>query len=194
MYIYSAGGGRVAESYPYLARPVVTYSPRHGLVRSVGSEPLIEVFDTQGVLRRRIVLDLPTEEIPRDDKLAVIEGIRARQGLEIWDYRDEEIEQSIENLQFPRHKSFWTTLFVDADGYFWLMIWEPPREEVTEWRAYYRLLSPEGEYLGETRWPGPTGTVAGDRLLTWDLNPGTGELNMPVVYRMQPLPAGFTFP
>ncbi len=160
----------------------------------MGSEPLIEIFDMRGILCRRIELDLRAEEIPPDDKQGVLEGIRARQRFEIREYTDEMIDESLENLRFPRHKSFWSTLTVDQNGYFWLRIWEPPPMEVGEWSACYRLLSPAGEYLGLTRWPGSTGMVVGNRLLTWELNPATGELETPVIYAMRPLPAGFTFP
>lgn len=192
-YSYSVGSRNIHSAFSYLARPVVTYTPQHGILRSIGTEPIIELFDIYGVITKRIVLDLPREEVTRQDKDSAKENVRRRTEFDFLALPAEAVDQEIENMQFPKWKSYWESVYVDENGYFWLRNWTSTTSLFRTGGHRYRALSPDGEYLGDTRWPGIDGTIAGNKLLTWIINLQTGE-GTPVIYQMVPVPEGFTYP
>lgn len=86
-------------------------------------------------------------------------------------------------MQFPEQKAYWNDVQVDDHGYIWLEIPESDEEkEAAGGGVSFRLLSPEGEYLGNTRAP-VTGTVMSGRLLGFRRDPETDE-RTPVVWRL----------
>ncbi len=200
------GGGLIGPyQYPYPPIAAVRYLAGSGIAVSAGSEPVIEVFDLEGQLARCIqVEDLPLE-ITRED----IERFDS-----FWESRLEEIPEAarpdMRRLRsslreaMPDARPPWTNMAVDDRGFWWLRVQNDPDVWMSGERPYvYRLLSPEGEYLGVTTAP-PTFirnsalhstypvSVCNGQFLTMQSDPETGE-NLLKVYRMEPACEGFRY-
>ncbi len=201
------GGGRhLPYQYPYPPIPTARFLPDDGIALSPGNDPMIDIYGADGALQKRIrVEDLPlrlgTEDIARFEK--------------VWEERirnaPEPAQPSMRKQRdtlrdaLPAERPPWTYVGLDDAGYWWLRI----QEEVDPWiigdQAHsYRLLSPEGEYLGITQAP-PTHvgdlmlrnqfpvSVTKGCFLTMETDSETGETLLNV-YRLVPAAEGFRYP
>jgi len=92
-------------------------------------------------------------------------------------------------------KPYWTDVKVDDAGFIWLFISETSQERGDAGGNLFRVLSPEGEYLGDSRWPT---TLAHARLSHGHLlflvdHDETGEI-IPTMYRIVPAVKGLEYP
>jgi hypothetical protein len=193
-------GANSASFYVYFtAFPRVGYSWSRGLFLYDPRQPELRWFDRRGSLSRIDRIDLPRIPPSRED----------RQLMErYWDRRIEEAEERArasartvrDNLTFGEYVPFWTTVTVDDAGYCWLGQYEPTEKKEEAGGSAFRVLSPEGEYLGDTRWPFVAFadylvrgvTIANGYLLAIERNPETYEM-IPTVYRISPAVAGLKY-
>ena len=106
----------------------------------------------------------------------------------------------------PSSKPFWTNVAVDDIGYYWLRTseeinWVKNRNH--SWT--YRILSPEGEYLGDTVAPPVLSarytaanhamavSIRKGHFMVVVLNTETGDKELKV-YRMKSIVNGFNYP
>ncbi|MFC1629205.1 hypothetical protein ACFL3H_08860 [Gemmatimonadota bacterium] len=177
--------------------PTVLYHPIHGIVLSSGSQPVLEIYSTEGRRTRSISIDLVPEPVTvadrnraremyvRNTEQAVTQSGKPTDG---W------LDEIVGKYPFADEKAFWGTTEIDAQGYFWLDLSLSP--ETLEGDTHtYMVLSPEGEYLGITSRPfGPTGSsMAGGRLYILEENLESGEF-LPTVYRIVPAFRGLDYP
>jgi len=186
----SVSGG---VSLPYSGEPVVIAVPSGRILRTTGEEPLIEFFNLHGDLIRRISIELPEEIVNAEERRRIREKVRA-DAENASEGREGEFERAmLDDLVIPDHKAYWSDVFVDDFGYIWLRF---PRADIapgSDKGVSYRVLSPEGEYLGDTLWPGEYGRIDKAKLLTMDINIETGEI-IPVVYQLSPTTRDFRYP
>jgi hypothetical protein len=126
-----------------------------------------------------------------------------RRVTDLYDQRIEEAKGALiamrkaqkEALTFSKLKPAWTSMQVDDWGYCWLAIPETSQERRDAGGTQYRVLAPDGRYLGITRWPTTlvNARVSGGHLLVVENDPDTRE-PIPTVYSISAAVAGFRFP
>ncbi len=194
-YQWENGDQSGVAPLPYSSSATICLLPNSGWALSTGMEPAIEIQTELGTPVRTIRIELPEESI---DRTAIRQAWRQSiNTLETSNPRAAAFQRGfLETLQFPEYKAFWAAMFIDDAGYFWLRLprsYSPGLEE--DERIGYRILSPEGEYLGISFPPDPRGygSVSHGMFLGWEENPETG-LRTPTVYRLRPRPRGFRYP
>jgi hypothetical protein len=186
--------GRASAPIWYTARPMAGYLPGKGIYLSTGRDPLIEWFDLDGDPIEGVRLNIPADPVS-DSLLASIEARwdraveRSPEGFSKEFSRDQR-----RNLQVAEFKAFWDQVLLDSHGYYWLRrpmrYWDAQRERIL---SEYRLLSPDGEYLGDVAWPVQYGRVQDGYLMGIYEDPESGE-RIPIVYRMRSAIEGFDYP
>lgn len=184
----------------YAGYPALGFRSEQGIFASSGMEPVLRFYDLTGALTRVVRIDMDPEEITSEEKIAFLDVLRS----ELHEARNRpnppaftitRLEAEIADPPFPPHKGYWRGVDIDDAGWIWLSMVEPPLEVQTEpWAPRYKVLSPKGEYLGDTVWPQLiSGHVRGGRLLGIQEDPETGE-KIPVIYRIIALQEGFIYP
>ncbi len=179
----------------YSPRPVIVYAPALGIVVSDGDKPELTLYDLEGTIVRRIRIDMPPERVTGAERARIINDFD-RQIAEAPENRVDRLKAYKEALQIAEVKSSWTSLKVDDYGFFWLEIPESSVDRREAGGILWRILSPEGEYLGDTRWPPmifPRTSVTWGHLAFWDDDEETGE-EFPVIYRIRPAVRGLDYP
>jgi len=190
---------------PFSPVPCALFVPGRGILLSFSNEPVLRWHGLNGGLREKIRIDTLNTEITQADR----ERFRYH-----WEQRQqmagEEDRRMIEEVKsasvLPDQKPYWTFIWVDDAGYYWLCV--PERliqfESDEDRSEAWRVLSPEGEYLGITRTPSrqwvnymhlhlmPISISQGHLMsIATDSTSGEKHLN---VYRMVPAAPGFTYP
>ncbi len=190
----------IPKMMPYVGYPTLGFKPEQGIFASSGMEPVLRFYDLIGALTRVIRIDMAPEEITAEERKAYLDVLRS----ELYEARNRpnpsaftitRLEATIADPPFPQHKGYWRGVDIDDAGWIWLSMVEPPLELQTEpWAPRYRVLSPKGEYLGDSVWPLlVAGHVRNGRLLGIQEDPETGE-KIPVIYRIVALQEGFIYP
>jgi hypothetical protein len=189
-------GNRLSLSAPFAHRPNILYQPGRGILVSTGSEPELEWYDPEGRIRLRVRILMEPLLITPEDKARVV--ARLDQEAAEFDFDEStvaEIEAQKAALVFPDRRPYWTHVMLDNSGYTWLRVSEHVDEVMDAGGGFlYRVLSPEGEYLGDTRLP-PASLLTvshGELLVTyrdWD----TGGTSL-IVYRIEPAVPGLQYP
>jgi hypothetical protein len=191
MYNFSSGGIQGGAGLSYSGSPVVMRLVDGRFIRSTGETPVIDLFSAGGEQIGRIEVDLPQEDT-RAEEAILREYYTDR-------IRNAPSEQSrafsqalLEDLRVPEFKAYWSGIEVDTYGYFWLTHAESyhgPGADNMRWR----LLSPEGEYLGDTGFQAQEATISHGHLLTIQENEETGEKDL-IVYEIRPQVRGLRYP
>lgn len=192
-------------SVPYKPVPTAIYIPERGVLVSPADRPVLEWYDLQGRLTERIRVEgIPVE----------VTEAHQRHFDEEWDWRistaPTETARSRnrawkEALNLPDRLPWWTYVAMDDAGFYWLRVSEEIDSMEAPERGYlWRVLSPEGEYLGTTRTPLEQWaedwqqhtlaiSVREGRLMSIRENPETGGRDLRV-YRIQAVAPGFSYP
>lgn len=136
-----------------LAQPRALYHRQHGIVLYTGSEASLDLFHPNGNQYKRILVELPQRLFTREDKRLE----KSRLDLQIAEStgaQREVAENRRKSVIFLKHWPPWFSIQIDDAGFFWLMFPEHTANTVEAERGYlFYILSPEGEYLGQTRRP-----------------------------------------
>jgi hypothetical protein len=170
----------------------VQFVPPRGLLVTTGVQPEIRWYDLDGESTRIVRLNIPPDPVTEAD----IARIHAR--LDSTLKEAEGMQRQIQaeyrkNLDIPAEKAFWSNVLIDDAGFIWL---QRPLPEQTWFEVEYRdwrVLSPEGEYLGDTRTPTAGGRFSQGHYLTYRMNDDTGEREA-VVFRIEPAVRGLRYP
>lgn len=169
---------------PFTSWPSAQYVDHRGVLMSTGGEPALWWYDLDGNMTGKILLDLPARPVTQRERSAELDVLDKQ--IESTEGRSMESAQIRRRaIRFPENKAFWDEVIMDDKGFIWLRV--PESSEETEARgggSLYRILSPEGEYLGTTRAP-DTGTIMNNRLLGIVRDLETGEL-IPTVWQILP--------
>ncbi|MFC1529106.1 6-bladed beta-propeller [Gemmatimonadota bacterium] len=172
--------------------PIIQYHPEYGILATTGGTPDISLYSAAGVLSRQIRVDLEPEPVSEEERRRIIEIADGWADRASGPSRARSKERR-DALKILEYKAFWEDVQVDQNGYFWLRIPEMYESYRESGGTLYRVLSPEGEYLGDTRWPSISGTPGDGRLFTRESDEETGQTRL-VVYRIRPAVEGLRFP
>ena len=181
--------------YPFGPSISCTICPGIGIVVVGGWEAVLDIYDMQGRLTRRIRVEGLQDPVTEKDKQEVVDYYRGAIENSTIESQKEMLEEQIDGLVYSKYKgAFGRIKYCDA-GYIYVGAnneFGPARSG--EKGITYYVFSPEGEYIGNTTRPGGRSSeVCGGRLLVTTANPETTE-DMLTVYAMKPVPAGFHFP
>ncbi|MFC1529142.1 6-bladed beta-propeller [Gemmatimonadota bacterium] len=142
-------------SFPvyYSDGPEFDYYPEQGILGYDSIDPELRWYDFTGAIQQIIRIGFPRELVTSahrdrvkadwDDRIAVA-GDASRESM----------KAVRENLAYGEFVPFWRTATVDDTGYYWLQRYELRTERLAAGGgSLFSLLSPDGEYLGDTRWP-----------------------------------------
>ncbi len=173
--------------------PAITHHPEIGLIISPGDRPELLVYSDEGVLVRVVRVEIPPQPVTAEER---------RRVTDLYDQRIAEAKGALiamrqtqkKALTFSELKPAWTSMQVDDWGYCWLAIPETNQERRDAGGTQYRVLAPDGRYLGNTRWPTTlaNASVSRGHLLVVENDPDTRE-PIPTVYSISAAVAGFRF-
>jgi len=188
------GSPRLARASRFFAgRPRIIFVPGRGLLMSDASEPVLEWYDLSGDLTGTIRIDMEPDPVTPDERDAIRSYLRrAIENAKNPEAANSE-KVSLENSIIPNHKDFTISLHVDEAGFIWLGVTEFYGVGLWERRPEYRVLSPSGEYLGNTKWPGYLGLVSHGHFLLHTTDPESGE-EIYTAYRIIPAVEGLKYP
>jgi len=207
VYIMSTGTLEVREraipSYlHYTGLAQAAYLPaRQEILVTNGQEPILDFYGLDGRLRSRIRVDVHQERVTQEEKDELtaifdqdLEDARAREGPRA-QMAVIQAQSAREILIVPDMKAWWAGFVVDDEGYIWLLRPRIQDGRATNRTRSVRVLSPKGEYLGDSTWPASYmgGNILRGHLLVIRLDPETDEW-IPTVYRMIPAVDGFRYP
>jgi hypothetical protein len=179
---------------PFGPTPDADFRSDYGIVVSSGIEPEFYYLDESGSVTRRVWLAIPPEPPTEQDK----EQVRAEILRELEQEDDEMMramhEARAEQIFFPEAKAHWTTVHLDGSGFVWLLM--PDLRDFTsgDMSVTYRIVSPDGEYLGLTTVPsGNFRRVERGRLLLIRTDPETDAEEL-LVFAISPRVAGLQYP
>jgi len=180
---------------PLTASPVVEFLTDGGILVSGGHEPLQEVYDGEGRLTRRIRVELTPERTTDRDRQAILDDIQASIDAAEDDLLRDLFKAQQEHVRLPEYKAFWGGVQADEAGWFWLSHPTPNMlADLPDTTAVYRVLSPEGEYLGDTTVPkGSYRRITHGHLLHQREDPESGEVTLEVL-AIRPRIPGLVYP
>jgi hypothetical protein len=141
----------IADLAPFQTPPFIVYAPGHGIIASDGKSPVLNWFDLEGRLTRRIKLDMPPDPITSHERAQIQDDANRRLDEASNEQRRRAIRERM-RISIPESKAFWSDGAVDMYGYIWA---RPPWSlwYVDDFQSLLRVFSPEGEYLGRTSLP-----------------------------------------
>ncbi len=178
----------------YGSRSRATFNNDKGILIYTTSEPELRWHELDGSQRYIVRLKMEPELVTRNDRRAIsrlwdkqIESASGEQGKAL-------LQGWKDNVIIPGIKSYWASVLVDDTGYSWL-------QYHIDYASYingsntptFRVLSPEGEYLGDATWPSPMANISHGHLLTIFEDEETGQRTL-VVYKIVPTVSGLEFP
>ncbi|MFC1529092.1 6-bladed beta-propeller [Gemmatimonadota bacterium] len=178
---------------PFASRPAVSLDPVHGILVSPANEPVLLLYDLDGTLKRRIELQLEEMPFTATDRSVITddwdERIRNASGPSV-----EQLQSMRDGLPFPERWPYWGSVAIDDAGYLWLKVSERALDyEVAGSGVLCRIISPAGEYIGNTRLPQGSGPTSHGCRIARLSDPDTDETIF-VLYRVRSAVEGFTYP
>jgi len=174
--------------------PAVVYHPGMGTIISPGDRPELLVYSDKGGLLRRIRVMIEPQPVTAAEQrryaASLDQRIAEAEGPAVVS-----LQQEREGLVFAEFKPAWTSMLVDDEGFIWLTVPETRQERSDSGGTLHRVLSAEGRYIGDTRWPTALANARVSRgyLLVVESDAGTDE-PLPTVYRIEPVVSGLRYP
>ncbi len=181
----------------FIGAPILHYIPGRGILNVKCPEPEMEWYDLDGSLRQVIRLDIERDSVTASDRDRVTSEIRAEIENTPEGNQRTRPQRELDNIAFPNDRDPWFGALVDESGFIWAG--EPRGSYLSPiHHRKWRLLSPEGEYLGDTYFPEVSGRAVAGRpsyghlIMTWE----DEETGAPVVavFRVRSAIRGFTYP
>lgn len=180
------------EPIPFAADPQALYVAGTGVLLSTGVDPILWWHKLDGAVRMKISVDLSRVSVTAEDRAARLARLN-RLIDEAEGDRKRSLRSSRENIVFAQARPYWSSVSVDDAGFVWLQVLESSEEREEAGGGFlYRVLSPDGEYIGLTRRPA-TGMFDRGHLLAFATNPDTDEY-VPTVWRLVPQSKEFVYP
>jgi len=194
------GTRNLPTPYLFYARPFVFFQAPDRLVSSFGYVPVIKIFSLTGQLSREIHLQIEPEPITTEDlsKRKLLYDPKVAAERERRSRSAERLDMLLadrNNTLMREHKAYWNWIITSDDGYIWLQrVNEEPFEAYANATYRFRVISPEGRYLGDTTWPAVMqGQITRGCLSAVVLDPDTGE-HIPTIYQIRSRVDGLKYP
>ncbi len=172
--------------------PTSIFHPAHGTVLSSSILPELRLYNIIGRHDRTIRIVMEAEPVTQSDRSKTRQAQLSRID-QVDESLREIMEAQAERMPFAEYKAFWSLVEIDSEGYFWLDTGLLPALMVSDIHTY-RILSPDGEYLGDTTRAYMQGSsISQGRLLILEEDPDTGEF-IPTIYRIRPVVDGLKYP
>ena len=150
-------------------------------------------YDTRGQLVRKVTMDIEHAPVSDPERVAIIGRLDRRITDADNDRRRAMTRATREGTVIPEYKPYWMSVQVDEYGFLWLeRVYDSTIPTSERGPATYMILSPEGEYLGDNVHPHTRGNVSRGHFLAITTDPETDKIDL-VVYRMIPVPGGFSY-
>ncbi len=178
----------------------IIYRPGEGIVVYDAENPELNWYSLSGELIRRIDVGLPRIDVSIEQKNEL---------RRYWDERigsaegqaKREMKAVRDNLAFGDFNPYWNNFFIDDAGYYWLETFETYQQKQDAGGVAFRVLSADGEYIGDTRWPAQ---VSGSYMIQYPLvsrghlvamvtDPET-EDRIPTVFKIIPIAEDLEYP
>jgi hypothetical protein len=185
-------GGKSTAAIPFAPRPSIKYLKGSGVFSTSGKDGLVNQYNMDGELLRRIRIELDQQPITKDEKAGLF-GRLNEQFEKAKNSQQKDYYKAVsENYEIPEWKGFSRGMEIDDAGFIWLEVPEID-PDVGRYRGLlFRILSPEGEYLGTSRWPGVKGTLVRGHLLAFVRDPDTDEM-IANVFKIRPAVSGLAY-
>ncbi len=183
------------DMYPYSAFPLTVYVRALGVVAFDGNTPQLDFYNLDGQLHHRVKIDIGDLTVTEENRQKAYEW-HDRQVAEAADNLRRTIFESLRNgLRFGEKKAPWTDFKFDYRGYLYLRALDTFKlTSIPEKEIDCFVISPDGEYLGKTRYPsGESIEFVNGRLLVNRLDNDTGEFTL-TVYEIRPIVEGLKYP
>jgi hypothetical protein len=182
--------------YHYGPRPWCVFGQQGLIVYTAGIESIIDVYDLDGVHIKQIRLGLKSESPTKEDEDRV-RSFLSEQAKQAVDSRNlDHWRSELGKIRVPAQKAFWKGIEVDDAGFIWLL--KPDHrfaffDDAIPHFTWY-VVSPEGEYLGQTkRFKNTRIRVSSGHLLAVEQDPESGEHQL-IVYAINPAVEGLKYP
>jgi len=180
----------------YSAWPQIIQLQNFEFLLYAGTHPELLRYDSSGKLIQRVWVDIPSEPITTDDRRIIEDRLRELMQLALTRPSELPFRMNPSDIPFPDVKAPWQAIEVDDSGYIWLQESLPsfPFSPIGIEPIEYLLLSPEGEYLGNTHRPiAANGQVARGYFLAL-VNDEDMGIAVPTVYRIHSNIREFDYP
>ncbi len=169
---------------PYGILPSIVFHPRFGIYVSDGENPVVYRYTIDGNRDLEIRFRLDRETVTAEERSAIHRSM------------DDDIAEAMDrNIEFARarreavviadQKPYWTNVVVDDGGFIWLLQSETFEETKEAGGSLFRVVSPGGEYLGDSRWPKSLHNASiSHGCICFLMEEESGEM-IPVVYRIR---------
>lgn len=191
-YSYQLERGGGTHRMEFVGYPQLLFFPGRGILESTGIEPVLTWFNIRGQVVEEIHLRLDPIPVTAEDRARV-----RQRAMDEYELRKEQspdhAKAVLDVLRIPDEKAYWDNVFLDDAGFYWLHVPEEYEVKQEKGGALCRVLSPEGEYLGHSRWPLTFGTFKNGHFLGLVYDEETGEV-VPTIYRIIPAVEGLVYP
>ncbi len=177
----------VATPPRFSGQAQLLFSPDRGILQSTGQEPVIEWFDLSGTKCAEYRLGLEPGPVTEEDQALADQYFRDLYlngnplGEEIW-----EAWQQAD--QYPKIRAFWSHVAIDEYDYLWL---EDPSSYFLPTERHFRVIAPNGEYLGDCSLPKGMVRFSYGHYLVIDMDREKQDV---IVYRLIPAVDGLVYP
>ncbi len=198
LFNFSISSGNVTSiaSSPirYGPMPYIFHAPGWGIFVSDGNQPALNRYSLEGVIDLRIQIEIEQERVTAEDKANIYQEIDNRIA-NAEERRKDILKKERDAVVIAEMKAYWTTIRVDNSGHIWLERSETDEEKRTAGGSLFRVLTPEGEYLGDTRWSVQLSDASLSQgfLLSIQTDEETLE-DIPIIYSIIPAVEGLKYP
>jgi len=182
--------------YYYGPRPWGAYDLQGKIVYTAGIDPVVDIYNLDGIHVRQIQLGLKPESPTREDEERVRSFLNEQVKRAAGSSSQGRWKSDLDKIRIPEYKAFWHGIEVDDAGYIWLM--KPEHRyainDDTIPTFTYFIISPDGEYLGQTqRLKEGRIRVSHGHLLVISSDQESGEHHL-IVYAIRPAVEGLRYP
>jgi len=196
IYTPMSNSGMLSFGLPLSSAPSVEYVLGQGILFSGGVDPELIWFNVDGSIKRKIRLELDPIPITAEDRTKV----RARYEESLADAKDNNermipiYEAMLKALAFPDNRPYWREIISDDIGWLWLQVPEHTVDREAAGGYLFRIVSPEGEYIGNTRVAYGRGfnVVQGKLMVRWI--PPEAESPELLICNIRPAVEGLKYP
>jgi len=173
--------------------PQINFLAELGVMVTTGYDGIIEWYDLSGDVTRIYRLGLEQGPVTEEDHALADSYFR-----NLWlgvNQTGEDLYQSwLKKDKYPPTRAFWNDASIDEYGYLWLT---DPASHFHPTIKHYRVVSPDGEYLGDCFLPKDLpqefGRISYGHYLQMDIDRRSERQDL-IVYRLKPAIEGFQFP
>jgi len=180
--------------HPLAERGGFHFKPGRGFLAFQTGRAELRWYDLAGKLESVIRMDMQHERVNESERSAILHRLDQRVKEAETDRSRVIARATREGTLIPEFKPFWMAVDVEENGYIWLeQVYDitVPTDERDP--STHMLLSPEGEYLGDTTPPAPGGIFSQGHYLARVTDPDTDEPSF-IVYRLVPDVEGLRYP